>query len=347
MASTEHKIDVTVRGAGVFGLSIAYACAQRGARVRVVEPNGVAAGSSGGIVGALAPHTPDTWNTKKQFQFESLIMAQGFWDGVEALSGLPTGYGRTGRLQPVLDAHGLELARARQETAKDLWQGHAEWSVQEVSGAWAPHSLTDLVIFDTLSGRIHPRQATTSLAAAVTALGGHIVPEAEDAGVVVWATGYEGLVEMNAHLPRYIGNGVKGQAALLKYDAPEAPQLFADGLHIIPHADGTVAIGSTTERYFDDILPDALLEDVLERAFAAFPILQGAEVLERWAGVRPRSRTRAPMLGYHPLQSGAFVANGGFKVGFGMAPLVGEVMADLILDGVDRIPDGFEVAANL
>jgi len=54
--------DVTVRGAGVFGLSVAYACAQRGAKVRVIDPRGVAAGASGGIVGALAPHVPENWN---------------------------------------------------------------------------------------------------------------------------------------------------------------------------------------------------------------------------------------------------------------------------------------------
>ena len=57
--------DVTILGAGVFGLSIAFCAAQRGARVRVIDPNGVAQGASGGLVGALAPHTPDLWLPKK------------------------------------------------------------------------------------------------------------------------------------------------------------------------------------------------------------------------------------------------------------------------------------------
>ena len=56
--------DVTVMGAGVFGLSVAYACAKRGALVRVVDPFGIGAGSSGGLVGALAPHVPENWNDK-------------------------------------------------------------------------------------------------------------------------------------------------------------------------------------------------------------------------------------------------------------------------------------------
>lgn len=70
-------VDITVRGAGVLGLSIAWACVLRGARVQVVDPFGPAAGSSGGLVGALAPHVPENWNPKKAFQLESLLMAEG------------------------------------------------------------------------------------------------------------------------------------------------------------------------------------------------------------------------------------------------------------------------------
>ena len=59
---------LTVRGAGIFGLSIAWVLPQRGAQVQVIDPDGVGAGASGGIVGALAPHVPENWNPKKQFQ---------------------------------------------------------------------------------------------------------------------------------------------------------------------------------------------------------------------------------------------------------------------------------------
>lgn len=77
-------VDVTVRGAGIFGLSIAWTCARRGAKVQVVDPFGAGSGSSNGLVGALAPHVPENWNAKKAFQFDSLIMAEPFWKQVEA-----------------------------------------------------------------------------------------------------------------------------------------------------------------------------------------------------------------------------------------------------------------------
>jgi glycine/D-amino acid oxidase-like deaminating enzyme len=114
-------------------------------------------------------------------------------------------------------------------------------------------------------------------------------------------------------------------------------------LHIVPHADGTVAIGSTSETGWTGEGPDTRLDGLLERAVAALPILHGAAVAARWAGVRPRAATRAPLLGEWPGRAGHYVANGGFKIGFGMAPKVAEVMADLVLDRRDAIPEGFRL----
>ena len=53
------RADVTVRGGGIFGLSIAWACLGRGAKVRLIETVALGAGSSGGLVGALSPHVPE------------------------------------------------------------------------------------------------------------------------------------------------------------------------------------------------------------------------------------------------------------------------------------------------
>lgn len=339
-----------MRGAGIFGLSVAYACARRGARVRVVDPRGPGGGASGGIVGALAPHTPENWNSKKAFQLDSLLMAEAFWADVATRSGLDPGYGRHGRLQPVADARALDLAQERSAGAARLWQGRADWRVvrRGAAGAFAPQTPTGWLIEDTLSARLHPRRACAALAGAIAALGGDILTEAETEGAEVLATGWEGLAALGEAFERTVGAGVKGQALLLDYAGPDAPQLFADGLHIIPHSDGTTAVGSTSERDFDDpTATDSQIDALHARAVAVCPALAGAPLLERWAGVRPRARSRAPMLGAHPGRPGVFIANGGFKIGFGMAPKVGEVMADLVLEGRDEIPDGFRVADSL
>ena len=153
--------DVTVYGAGVFGLSIAWACLQRGAKVRVIDPAGVGTGASGGVVGALAPHVPETWNDKKQFQLDSLLMAETWWSGVARASGRDPGYGRTGRVQPLMTAEAAALARTREATADALWAGAAKWRVRPVSeeeGDWLPPGVTE-VVEDTLTARILPAPA--------------------------------------------------------------------------------------------------------------------------------------------------------------------------------------------
>lgn len=342
-------VDITVRGAGIFGLSIAWTCLRRGASVQVIDPHGPGTGSSGGLLGALAPHVPENWNAKKAFQLSSLLMADAFWAEVESASGISPGYRRSGRLQPVADAAGLDLARDRAIKSRQLWENRAEWKVRRVETcAWSPISPSGWVIQDTLSAHVHPRRACSALAGALAAAGVEIRAEGPDEGAVVWATGVAGLAALGAERGRTVGAGVKGQAALLRHDADGKPQIFVDGLHIVPHLDGTVAVGSTSERDFSDpTSTDRLLEPLIEKARAAVPALADAEVMETWAGVRPRSRSRAPMLGPWPGRPGHFIANGGFKIGFGMAPKVAAVMADLMVDGRCSIPAEFQVAASL
>jgi glycine/D-amino acid oxidase-like deaminating enzyme len=349
----ERAADVQIFGAGVFGLAIGFACARRGARVRVVDPNGVATGSSGGPVGALAPHVPENWNEKKAFQLDSLLMAEGFWADVAEVGGVDPGYARTGRVQPLMDARAVAMAEAREAGAAALWQGRATWRVCAAGAVagWPLAVPTGLVVHDSLSARIDPRRACAALAAAIAALGGVVGADGGAAAATVWATGHAGLADLARDLGRPVGDGIKGQALRLHLPGPDRaawPQLFATGLHLVAHGDGTVALGSTSERDF--AAPDTTDDQVgalLAKARAALPFLAGARVLERWAGVRPRARSRAPMLGAWPGRPGQFIANGGFKIGFGMAPKIAAVMADLILTGQADIPEGFGVAASL
>lgn len=339
--------DITILGAGIFGLSIAWSCLKKGATVQVIDPHGPGAGASGGIVGALAPHTPDSWNDKKAFQLDSLLMAADYWAEIAAISGVSPGYARLGRIQSIPDARLLALGHAREISAQTIWRGMATWRVIGVDQApFTPVSATGYLSFDTLSARIFPRRACAALAGAIVARGGRIVAEGDHQGVVVHASGAAGLAELGAELGRPAGYGVKGQSALLNFAAPDQPQIFADGVHIIPHEDGVTAIGSTSERDYDDpSSTDDQLDDLIERAMRAAPMLRGAQVIERWAGLRPCARARTPMLGAHPLHDGQFIANGGFKIGLGLAPKVGQAMADLALDGHNAIPPSFRPAA--
>lgn len=345
MAST-----VTVVGAGIFGLSCAWEFLRRGTQVRVIEAERIGAGSSGGTVGALAPHAPENWNAKKQMQLDALVAAEGWWAGIAEAGGIDPGYARTGRIQPA-DPATLDRLRARIAATAQVWPAPFRMELTDAPEApLLPASESGHYLTDNLTARLSPRRAGAALAAAIRAKGGTIDenagPQSPDIvkGPVIWATGAAGLAALSSDLARSIGNGVKGQSALLAYAAPNAPQVFADSLHIVPHADGTVAIGSTSERDFTDPAgTDAQLDALIERARTLCPALRDAPVIDRWAGVRPRAASRAPLLGAWPDRPGHFVANGGFKIGFGMAPVIAAMMADLVLFEQDRIPNAFRL----
>lgn len=341
-----------MRGAGVMGLAIAWECARRGARVTLVDPRGIGAGASGGPMGALAPHQPELgagWTPLKAFQRDSLLAAEGFWAAVAAAGGGDPGHARTGRLQPLADDAAVARATARVAAAAVQWGGRARMAVVPApQDGWPAAGATGLCLFDDLSGRLHPRRALAALAAAFAAAGGRLVAgEAGNAGAVVWATGWEGLGELGAALGRDEGGPVKGQALVVRRPGFEGrPQLGgAGGLYVVPHADGTVAIGATAEKDF--ALPfatDGRLEALHAAAVAACPALAGAPVVARWAGLRPRAASGRPVLGPWPGRAGQFVANGAFRIGFGLAPGIAGLMADLVLDGRDAIPEGMRLA---
>ncbi len=81
--------EITVAGGGIFGLACAWELTRRGQKVRLFEAERIGSGTSGGHVGALAPHSPENWNAKKQVQLDALIAAADWWAGpIPVISGL-------------------------------------------------------------------------------------------------------------------------------------------------------------------------------------------------------------------------------------------------------------------
>jgi glycine/D-amino acid oxidase-like deaminating enzyme len=125
-----------------------------------------------------------------------------------------------------------------------------------------------------------------------------------------------------------IGRGEKGQALLLDGKGLEKqPAIYCDGLYVVPHDDGTVAVGSTSDRTFQDDAPSPeRSRELLARATAFCPSLAGRPMLSDWAGIRPRCHKRDPLAGRLPGFRSVFAATGGFKISFGIAHLVADAL---------------------
>ncbi|MCY3675884.1 MAG: FAD-binding oxidoreductase [Rhodobacteraceae bacterium] len=342
--------DLEIVGMGVFGLSIAWECSKRGARVSVVDHQHYQRSSSYGLVGALTPHVPEPWESKKQFQFDSLLMAEDWWKEVYSASDIDPHYCRCGRLQPIMDKKGYELAKLRSDEAQTNWKRQAEWKIVRTTdcSGWKPKSPIGWLIADDLSARINPRMAIKSLRKALVSnnvplmiLNGQEETKCE---YRVLATGTAGLISLSSELGLPLVAHEKGQAMLIDYDASDQPIITGGGVNLVPQPNGLTAVGSTTERYFTNpYKTDYRLNELYSKAIELVPEVGNSRIVEKWAHDRPRSVTRAPVLGAHPTRENTFLANGGFKIGFGLAPKIAEVMAELILNGNNLIPHKFSL----
>lgn len=89
-------------------------------------------------------------------------------------------------------------------------------------------------------------------------------------------------------------------------------------------------IGATSEEAgFDKRIVPETIARLRQSAIDITPELAGASVLEQWAGLRPGTPDKLPILGLTPTP-GYFVATGHFRDGILLAPITAQVMGQLI-----------------
>ncbi len=337
--------DLVVVGGGIFGLSVAKAALGQGMKVALLEKNTIASGASRGLVGALMPHVPNRWNDKKQFQLDALTELSDIVTELEAATGLSVGYSRAGRLIPLYTEHKLAHALSRVEESKVHWNsektGFTFNVVKETPyNDWLTPEAAPLgIIWDTLAARANPRLVSAGLKAlletqidimehtkflgfdeetsTVTLDNGATLT----ADRIVLSAGYEGFDRLSDMAGKTIGMGEKGQSLLLEYrtDRP-LPVIYDDGIYVVSHANGTVAIGSTSEKEWTTAEPvEEDIQAMLSKAIGFCPALKGASIIDRWAGIRPKCKKRDPLVGLVPGTKKTWVATGGFKISYAIS----------------------------
>lgn len=354
LPSGQSSAALLIVGGGIMGLWAAVHAERMGIDTLLIEEGLLGQGASGGLLGALMPHMPDRWNAKKQFQFDALVSLEAEIATLESETGLSAGYRRSGRLIPLPKPHLRKIALGHSADAEIRWDAGGRrfhWHLLDAPPVpdWvAPGANEGGLVHDTLAARVAPRPLVATLAAFLRSarhvriidnvalagidLGRNLAET--DAGTIAFghcivAMGYRSfplLARYTDGLKQPLGQPVKGQAALLKADVdPSLPTIFRDGLYIVAHEGGHVAIGSTSENRFDDpYSTDEQLDVLLAGARELVPVLGDAPVLERWAGLRPKAIDRDPMVGAHPSHQSLLALTGGFKVSFGLAHRLAE-----------------------
>ncbi len=369
--------DIVIIGAGVVGLWCAVKAKQRGLSAVVVEKGRIGQGASGGILGALMPHRPVSWEDIQTFQLEALLSLETEVAELEAATGLSCGYSRCGRVMPIDSEEFLAEHEQWQAGSTRFWPAVSRtgqpisWDIRrrEPAPAW-PALKPGFVAysFDTLSARINPRGLLNALLASVqpevvvaencpvemTTDTGEVLLEDGtrlSPGRVIVAAGYESFDLLQPALQCELGWGVKGQAVLLRPQGrsfDDMPVIYSRGIYLVAHDDGLVAVGSTSQRDFKNTdVDEAVSQRLVRRAVELCPGLASADIVEQWAGVRPRAAGRDPVVGLMPGAPNTIVATGGFKITLGIAHKMADAALNLATGNACDLPRSFTVEAHI
>lgn len=350
--------DLLVVGGGVQGLWVARRAVEAGIKVALMEAERCGAGASGGQLGALMPHIATGWSEKKQFQLEALVGLEEEIARLSGETGLETGYSRCGRIMPIRAMGFKEQFESRRLATWRHWRTsdrrfELEMLEADAFRSWlAPEAAKYGVFWDPLAARIDPLRYISALKASIAdrcavlegcrfqgydAATERVASQPDScisAAAVVLAAGYETFSLTKAVTGLDLGAGVKGQAVVLEARMPnDRPIIYDDGMYIVAHKPDVCAVGSTTQaEWTDPRSVDDGMSIKLAQARRLCPPLRDARVVGSWAGVRPKSAARDPIVGRLCDGAAMYVASGGFKITLGIAHRV----AEKLVDGIAR-----------
>jgi glycine oxidase len=357
--------DVVVIGGGIIGLAIARALAKRKVTVRVLEAGEPGQGASTAAAGMLAPQYEAARGEAALLQLclKSGELYPAFCAELYEESGVDPQYAASGTLCPVFsDEEAWKLVAFE---ADQRWVGlPTEVLSPEEARYREPHLSPSCrgALFLPLDHRVHARQLFQALLTATraarvpiethtpvralalrkhTVVGVHTPRQLFPCRYVVLAAGARsGLVTRHRSFPSLPIRPVKGE--IVQVGTPPTQRLthplIASRCYLVPRDDGSLLIGATeVEAGFDTTVTAGALATLVLAATAALPELATFSFQAAWAGLRPTAPDRLPLLGPCGPQ-GLIVATGHYRKGLLLAPITGELIAELIATGKTSLP---------
>ena len=338
-----EPFDVIIAGGGVIGASIAWRLARNQLRVLLLDACAIGSEASSAAAGMLAPGGEfDQPSPLLDFAIASLERYQHFVSEIEADSGLPIAFRRTGAIQIALTNSELESLTARAAFQRTAGIPSTVLSKHQLN-ALAPLVSADAIgaVYYTNEAIVDPAGLMTALRAACLVRGVII----EEQSLVKSVSATENDVQMSQHKARFavIAAGAWSSAieASLEDQPYKLPRSFPikghllgyrlpagslsttvrhDHTYILQRADGfTIAGSSTEDAGFDRSIDPKIVSDLTSRAGALVPALASLQPESIWIGFRPATDSPAPHIG-RVLFSRLWLAYGHYRNGVLLAP---------------------------
>jgi glycine oxidase len=131
----------------------------------------------------------------------------------------------------------------------------------------------------------------------------------------------------------------RGEMLAVRSPAPLRQVMLWDDAYLVPRAAGEILIGGTSARgEWDKTVRVGSLALLVRRAARMIPELAEAVLLRTWAGLRPLSALRRPIIGPLRGYSNVLLATGHHRAGILLAPITGKLVAELLAGGPTSVP---------
>lgn len=131
----------------------------------------------------------------------------------------------------------------------------------------------------------------------------------------------------------------RGEMIALRPHAPLSHTVVWNDGYLVPRNDGEVLVGSTSARgVWDKSVTARSLALLLGRAIRIMPALEEAALVRAWAGLRPCSLLRRPIIGLARGYENVILATAHHRSGILLAPITAQLVTELITHGGTSIP---------